>query len=157
MLKSGRGPFIFIFVLLMLPVGVVVWLLQQRWQQRNAPVGPGGNISRPSPPADSPGSPNPIPSPDVTPEPPPPQAATGDVPTPLEPPDEVPGQPSSQAVPGYVGTLNLIIPVLGVTQAQLQDTFGDVRSDGRVHDAIDIPAPLATPVVAAADGEIIKL
>jgi murein DD-endopeptidase MepM/ murein hydrolase activator NlpD len=56
-----------------------------------------------------------------------------------------------------VGELNLIIPVLGVNQTQLQDTFGDARSDGRVHDAIDISAPLGTPVVAAAAGEIIKL
>jgi murein DD-endopeptidase MepM/ murein hydrolase activator NlpD len=59
--------------------------------------------------------------------------------------------------PGYVGKLNLIIPVSGVKPAQLQDTFSDARSEGRVHDAIDIAAPQGTPVIAAADGEIIKL
>ena len=37
------------------------------------------------------------------------------------------------------------------------DTFADARSEGRVHDAIDIPAPAGTSVVAVADGEIIKL
>jgi len=57
----------------------------------------------------------------------------------------------------FVGTLDLIIPVIGVRPDQLSDTFGDARSEGRVHDAIDIPAAAGTPVVAAADGQILKL
>lgn len=56
-----------------------------------------------------------------------------------------------------VSTLKLIIPVVGVRPDQLIDTFSDARSEGRVHDAIDIPAAAGTSVVAAADGEIIKL
>src|SRR5215813_1922635 len=51
----------------------------------------------------------------------------------------------------------LIIPVAGVRPDQLRDTFDEARSEGRVHDAIDIPAPHGTPVLAAADGKIVKL
>ena len=51
----------------------------------------------------------------------------------------------------------LIIPVAGIRPDQLTDTFSDSRSEGRTHDAIDIMAPADTPVLAAADGQIIKL
>jgi peptidoglycan LD-endopeptidase LytH len=51
----------------------------------------------------------------------------------------------------------LIIPVAGARAEQLRDTFSEARSEGRVHDAIDIPAPRGTAVLAAADGPIVKL
>jgi len=57
----------------------------------------------------------------------------------------------------FVGTLNLIVPVAGVRPEQLIDTFTDARSEGRSHDALDIPAAAETPVLAAADGKILKL
>ncbi len=57
----------------------------------------------------------------------------------------------------FVARLDLVIPVAGVRPEQLLDTFADARSEGRSHDAIDIPAAAETPVLAAADGKIVKL
>jgi murein DD-endopeptidase MepM/ murein hydrolase activator NlpD len=74
--------------------------------------------------------------------------------TPL-PPDPTPTPEPEQA--NFVGQVNLIVPVAGVRPEQLLDTFDDARSEGRVHDAIDIPAAAETPVLAAADGKILKL
>jgi len=74
--------------------------------------------------------------------------------TPL-PPTESPTSTPEPA--NFVGRVTLIVPVAGVRPDQLQDTYSDARSEGRTHDAIDIMAPAETPVIAAADGKIIKL
>ena len=86
-------------------------------------------------------------------------------PLPPEPTDPVasatenmPAPPvEAPTVSNFVGKVNLIIPVAGVRSDQLIDTFADARSEGRLHDAIDIAAPAGTPVVAAVDGRILKL
>jgi len=50
----------------------------------------------------------------------------------------------------------LIVPVLGLTRADLSDNWGAARSEGRTHQGIDIMAPHGAPVLAAADGEIVR-
>jgi peptidoglycan LD-endopeptidase LytH len=51
----------------------------------------------------------------------------------------------------------LIIPVVGIKSSALNDSFTASRSGGRAHNAIDIMAPRETAVLAAVDGEIIRL
>src|SRR5262249_29554360 len=81
-------------------------------------------------------------------------SASPALPTPFPP--TLNASPGLQIPPGMAPN-NLIIPVAGVRPNELRDTFSESRAEGRVHDAIDIAAPLGTPVLAAADGTILKL
>jgi peptidoglycan LD-endopeptidase LytH len=51
----------------------------------------------------------------------------------------------------------LIIPVEGIEARHLRDSYHEGRAGGRVHRAIDIHARRGTPVLAVADGTILKL
>jgi murein DD-endopeptidase MepM/ murein hydrolase activator NlpD len=64
----------------------------------------------------------------------------------------------NDVAPAAVVSGGLQIPVAGVTFSQLSDTFAQPRGGGtRPHEALDIMAPVGTPVLAAAPGTIEKL
>ncbi|MEZ5962115.1 MAG: M23 family metallopeptidase [Hyphomonadaceae bacterium] len=50
----------------------------------------------------------------------------------------------------------LIIPVAGIRASDLTDTWGASRSEGRLHEGIDIMAPFGAPVRAVAGGRIVR-
>lgn len=59
--------------------------------------------------------------------------------------------PDAELMPG-----RLTIPVQGVRAADLRDNFSEMRG-GHRHEALDIMAPRGTPVLAAGEGNVVKL
>jgi peptidoglycan LD-endopeptidase LytH len=63
---------------------------------------------------------------------------------------------AERAVPEPGGAPHLGMPVQGINPKSLVDTFDQSR-DGHQHEALDIPAARGTPVVAAEEGNVVKL
>lgn len=76
-------------------------------------------------------------------------------------PEGIPSEPELTGAPADAAELaarRLEFPVRGLTARTLTDSFDDPRGGGsRRHEAVDIPAPRGTAVVAVEDGSILRL
>jgi murein DD-endopeptidase MepM/ murein hydrolase activator NlpD len=50
-----------------------------------------------------------------------------------------------------------MVPVEGIEPSRVPDTFNAPRAGGRIHAATDILAPRGTPVLAAIQGEVLRI
>ena len=83
--------------------------------------------------------------------------ATDGPPAAVVPAPAEPAEPRGEPLATIAGLEGLVIPVTGISASDLRDQFGDPRSGGRRHEALDILAARNTPVVAALDGRVAKL
>lgn len=138
-------------------VAALVWYLSYGyWSQPVTPLRPPSNsVETLTPTATPTPQATPTPPTDATPMTTPTVSPT---PTPSPSPQSL-LQPQAQGgdAGATLASMRLLLPVQGVRAEELRDTFGDSRSEGRVHDAIDIMAPRNAPVLAAADGRVVKL
>jgi murein DD-endopeptidase MepM/ murein hydrolase activator NlpD len=136
--QRQRTKTLLIALVFLATLGIFLWWLSRRQSYRSVITLSPPSASQPSPFATSPPSISVSPSSAVSP------AAT-------------PSAANTNAPSSATPTAGLIIPVAGVSSAQLLDTFSAARGEGRLHDAIDIGAPKGTPVLAVAAGKIIRL
>jgi len=111
-----------------------------------------GGAMRTAPPAEAPAPGSTAPSTTA----PAPEPRPGTPPVAATPPATTP-PPLLARPPADLLQRDLLVPVQGVPRTGLQDTFDDARSQGRVHNAIDIMSPRGTPVMATEAGRIVRL
>lgn len=75
---------------------------------------------------------------------------------PLEPPIQGQANRAAPELGGESGLPRLSMPLAGIDPDTLTSAFNDLRG-GRKHEALDIPAPRGTPVLAVAEGNVVKL
>ena len=147
MALGPRARILILSAVVLIALATLIWVLSTK--SRTTPVTPVV-----LPPADEPHD-TPSPQEIVTPLAPP-STTQRPLATPSTSP-AIQSTPETRSNQSATPPSTLLIPVAGMRPEQLQDTYSQARSEGRTHNALDIMAPRGTPVVATADGTIIKL
>jgi len=158
------AAFAFGFAMGVLCLGVGLWrsgtlvLAGPAWKRAPAPVAANVNelladIKEKTPPPPAP----PAPEPFEFPQPAPPVVAVRvDPPTPIGPRPPAAHGEADRIAPDLTGLPHLAMPLSGIDPKKLVDNFNDARGAVK-HEALDIPAPRGTPVLAVAQGNVAKL